>query len=96
MRATQLSENARLTRIYRKKCSSCIGIDHINDANNVFIIQPDYGEQKFSAWVEPKGVTFLCDCPEGNAPLPSDVIPVFHPFRYPQERRRVSDVAPIG
>ena len=96
MRTTQLRDNARSTRIYCKKCYSCIGIDHINYANNVFMIQPDYCEQDFSTWIEPKAVIFLCDYPEKTVPLPSENIPIFHTFKYPQERQRFLDITPIG
>jgi len=60
------------------------------------MIQPDYCEQDFSTWVEPKAVIFLCDYPEETAPLPSENIPIFHTFKYPQERQRFLDITPIG
>lgn len=95
MRVTQLRQDARSTRIYCNHCYSCIAVDHINYANNIFMIQPDHCEQSFNVELAPKAVINLCDYPGDLAPLPSDEIPVFHTTRYPQERQRFLDISPI-
>ena len=93
MRATQLRQDARSTRIHCNHCYSCIAVDHFNYANNIFMILPDHCLQDFDTNSEPKAVVNLCDYPRELADLPSDEIPVFHTFKYTQERQRYLDIS---
>tara|TARA_B110001452_G_scaffold245544_1_gene230292 strand:+ start:194 stop:802 length:609 start_codon:yes stop_codon:yes gene_type:complete len=95
MIATQLRSDARSTRIYCKKCFSCLAIDHVNYQNNIFMIQPDHCTQNFNVDIPPKAVINLIDYPEEVADLDSETIPIFHTTKYPQERKRFLSIEPI-
>ena len=56
MTATQLRKDARSTRIYCKKCFSCVAIDHVFYQNNIFMIQPKHCEYNFDIESPPKAV----------------------------------------
>tara|TARA_Y100001935_G_scaffold53294_1_gene44519 strand:+ start:1115 stop:1723 length:609 start_codon:yes stop_codon:yes gene_type:complete len=96
MVVTHLRDDASSTRVYCKKCYSCIAIDHVNYHNNVFMIQPDHCKQNFNVHIPPKAVINLQDHPEDFIELDSDTIPVFHSRRYPQERKRFLSIEPIS
>ncbi len=57
------------------------------------MILPDHCEQDFDTRSEPKAVINLCHYPGRLADLPSDEFPVFHTFKYPQERQRYLDIS---
>jgi len=88
MRAVQLRDDARSTRVYCSSCYSVIGVDHPAYQDNVFLIWPKHCQTTCDVDLEPTAVLFLRDYPEEVAPVPSEEIPVFHTFVYPQERMR--------
>ena len=88
MRAVQLRDGARSTRVYCASCYSIIGIDHPSYQDNVFLIFPKHCQTTCDVDLEPAAVLFIRDYPEEVAPVPSEEIPVFHTFVYPQERAR--------
>ena len=96
MTATQLRKDARSTRIYCKKCFSCVAIDHVFYQNNIFMIQPEHCEYNFVIESPPKAVINLIDYPGEFADLDSETIPVFHTNKYPQERNRFRSIEPIS
>jgi hypothetical protein len=97
MRATRLRNDGRSTRIYCKSCYSCIAIDHkISYANNVFMFQPDHCRPSFNVELAPTAMIQLRDYPGDTAPTPSEQLPVFHTFRYPQERARFLALSLVG
>ena len=88
MRAVQLRDDARSTRVYCSSCYSVIGVDHPVYEDNVFLMWPKHCQTTCDVDLEPTAVLFLRDYPEEVAPVPSEEIPVFHTFVYPQERAR--------
>ena len=88
MRAVQLRDDARSTRVYCSSCYSVIGVDHPAYQDNVFLMWPKHCQTTCDVDLEPAAVLFLGDYPEEVAPVPSEEIPVFHTFVYPQERMR--------
>ena len=67
---------------------SVIGVDHPAYQDNVFLMWPKHCQTTCDVDLEPTAVLFLRDYPEEVAPVPSEEIPVFHTFVYPQERAR--------
>ena len=96
MRAAQLRDGARSARIYCKSCYSCIAIDHDAYADNVFNVHTDHCQPSFEISIEPTAMIQLCDYPGDIAPIPSEQIPVFHTFRYPQELARFRALPAVG
>ena len=97
MQAVMLRNDGRSTRIYCKYCWSCIAIDHkISYANNVFMFQPDHCKPDFDVNISPTAIIQLNDYPGDCAPVPSEILPVFHTFRYPQERARFLAIPSVG
>ena len=97
MRAARLRDDGRSTRIYCKICYACVAIDHaVSYANNVFMFQPDHCWPNFDVKVGPTAMIQLCDYPGDLTPTPSEQIPVFHTFRYPQERARFVDLPAVS
>ena len=92
MRAVQLRDDARSTRVYCSSCYSIIGIDHPGYQDNVFLMFPKHCQTTCDVDLEPTAVLFLRDYPEEIAPVPSEEIPVFHTFLYPQERTRFTSI----
>ena len=92
MRAVQLRDDARSTRVYCSSCYSIIGIDHPGYQDNVFLMFPKHCQTTCDVDLEPTAVLFLRDYPEEVAPVPSEEIPVFHTFVYPQERVRYRSI----
>jgi len=88
MRAVQLRDDARSTRVYCSSCYSVIGVDHPAYQDNVFLMWPKHCQTTCDVDLEPAAVLFLRDYPEEIAPVPSEEVPVFHTFVYPQERAR--------
>ena len=90
---TQIREDAKSTRIYCKTCYACLGIDHKNSyADNVFMFQPVNCRPEFDMDIAPSAVIGFIDYPGDTAPTPSAALPVFHTFRYPQERDRLFQI----
>ena len=92
MRAVQLRDDARSTRVYCSSCYSLIGIDHPGYQDNVFLMFPKHCQTTCDVDLEPTAVLFLRDYPEEVAPVPSEEIPVFHTLVYPQERARYRSI----
>lgn len=96
MFACQLRADARSTRILCKSCYSCISIDHkVSYSDHVFMFQPDHCKADFDTDVTPIAAINLIDYPHHLAPIPSELLPVFHTFRYPQERARFVAIDPV-
>ena len=92
MRAVQLRDDARSTRVYCSSCYSVIGVDHPVYEDNVFLMWPKHCQTTCDVDLEPTAVLFLKDYPEEIAPVPSEEIPVFHTLLYPQERTRFTSI----
>ena len=92
MRAVQLRDDARSTRVYCSSCYSVIGVDHPVYEDNVFLMWPKHCQTTCNVDLEPTAVLFLKDYPEEIAPVPSEEIPVFHTLVYPQERARYRSI----
>ena len=96
MRAVQLRDGGRSTRIYCKSCYACVAIDHDAYADNVFCVHIDHCSSNFDVSIEPTAAIQLCDYPGDIASMPSEQIPVFHSFRYPQELSRFRALEAVG
>ena len=97
MCAARLRDDGRSTRIYCKSCYACVAIDHVvSYANNVFMVQPDHCRPNFDVTVAPTAMIQLREYPGDLAPTPSAQLPVFHTFRYPQERARFVALPAVG
>ena len=96
MRAVQLRDGARSTRVYCASRYSIIGSDHPSNQDNVSLIFPNHCQTTCDVDLEPAAVLFLRDYPEEVAPVPSEDIPVFHTFVYPQERARFFSIPVVA
>ncbi len=56
---------------------------------------PDHCKADFDTDVTPIAAINLIDYPHHLAPIPSELLPVFHTFRYPQERARFVAIDPV-
>ena len=93
LRTTQLRADAKSTRMYCKICHACLGIDHkVSYQDNVFMFQPVNCRPDFETDIAPCAAIGLIDYPGEIAPLPTEDLPVFHTFRYPQERARLFEI----
>ena len=61
MRAFQLRDNAKSTRVYCIKCYSILGVDHPGYKDNVFMFFKGFCETNFDLSKKPSAIIFLKD-----------------------------------
>jgi hypothetical protein len=88
MIAVKLREDSRSTRVYCTDCYSIVGIDHPAYRNNIFAIFPKHCMNTADLTVPLTAIVHMIDYSEKIGPLPVEEVPVFHTFRFPQERAR--------
>jgi len=88
MIAVKLREDGRSTRVYCTKCYSILGVDHPGYRNNIFLIFSNHCENTGDLTVPLTAMVQMIDYSERIGPLPVEDVPVFHTFRFPQERAR--------
>ena len=64
LRAFQLRENSKSTRVYCIKCFSILGVDHPGYKNNVFMFFKGFCQANFDLEIKPSAAIFLKDFPE--------------------------------
>ena len=64
LRAFQLRENAKSTRVYCIKCFSILGVDHPGYKNNVFMFFKGFCHTNFDLDIKPSAAIYLKDFPE--------------------------------
>ena len=96
MKAYQLRDPARSTRVYCNQCYSILGIDHPAYCDNVFMFFPHHCETDFDLSINPCAVIHMESYP---FPEPADVpddIPVYQSWDNPRDREEfltIPDVA---
>jgi hypothetical protein len=88
MIAVKLREDGRSTRVYCTKCYSILGVDHPGYRNNIFLIFSNHCENTGDLTVPLTAMVQMIDYSERIGPLLVEDVPVFHTFRFPQERAR--------
>ncbi len=95
LKAFQLRDPAKSTRVYCIKCYSIMGVDHPAYSNNVFMFWPKHCSANLDLSIKPCAVIYMSSYQHNNKPdIPSD-IPVFYKFDYPQERNRFLDLPDV-
>ena len=64
LRAFQIRENAKSTRVYCIKCFSILGVDHPGYKNNVFMFFKGFCHTNFDLDIKPSAAIYLKDFPE--------------------------------
>ena len=64
LRAFQLRENAKSTRVYCIKCFSILGVDHPGYKDNVFMFFKGFCQANFDLEIKPSAAIYLKDFPE--------------------------------
>jgi hypothetical protein len=88
MKAFQLRQYAKSTRLYCVLCFSVIGVDYPGYRDNVFMFFKNHCRTSCDLSQSPAAAIYLNDLPDlSKAEVPIDV-PVFHSFRFQQEQSR--------
>jgi hypothetical protein len=88
MKAFQLRQDAKSTRLYCVLCFSVIGVDYPGYRDNVFMFFKNHCRTSCDLSQSPAAAIYLNDLPDlSKAEVPIDV-PVFHSFRFQQEQSR--------
>ncbi len=95
LKAYQLRDPAKSTRVYCTKCYSIMGINHPSYSNNVFMFFPEHCTAKLDLSIKPCAVINMSSYQHGDKPDISIDIPVFHNFDYEQERNRFLDIPDV-
>ena len=88
MIAVKLREDGRSIRVYCTKCYSILGVDQPGYRNNIFLIFSNHCENTGDLTEPLTAMVQMIDYSERIGPLPVEDVPVFHTFRFPQERAR--------
>jgi hypothetical protein len=88
MKAFQLRNPAKSTRVYCTNCYSILGINHPSYSNNVFMFFPNHCEVDLDLSIKPCAAIHMSSYPyDEKANIPYE-IPVFHNWDYSQEKDR--------
>ena len=90
MGAFKLRDNGRSTRLYCKSCYSLIAVDHPSYKSNVLLFFPKHCRAECDSSFPPTAYIFMNDYSEDIGPLPTEDIPLFHSFKFEQERKRLA------
>ena len=94
MKAVQLRNDARSTRVYCKECHAILGIDHPSYSNNVFMFFKNHCETSFKLPHKAVAAIYLDDLPaEASDLIPTD-IPLFYSF--PREREKFRSIDAVS
>jgi hypothetical protein len=94
MKAVQLRNDARSTRVYCKECHAILGIDHPSYSNNVFMFFKNHCETSFKLPHKAVAAIYLEDLPaEASDLIPTD-IPLFYSF--PREREKFRSIDAVS
>src|SRR6516165_1488620 len=88
MIVVKLREDGRSRRIYCTNCYSILGVDHPGYKNNIFLNFPKHCINRGDLTVPLTAIVQMIDYSERIGPMPAEEVPVFHTFRFPQERAR--------
>ena len=95
MKAFQLRNPAKSTRVYCTKCYSILGINHPTYSNNVFMFFPNHCEVNLDLSIKPCASLNMSSYEHEQKEKLSNDIPVFHNFDYPQERERFFSIEDV-
>lgn len=96
MIAVKLRKDGRSTRVYCKNCYSILGTDNPAYRNNIFANFPKHCTNTGDLTVPLTAIVHMIDYSEGIGPLPAEEVPVFHTFRFPQERQRLYSIPAVA
>jgi len=88
MIVVKLREDGHSRRIYCTNCYSILGVYHPGYQNNIFLNFPKHCINRGDLTVPLTAIVQMIDYSERIGPLPVEEVPVFHTFRFPQERAR--------
>lgn len=94
--AVKLREDGRSKRLYCTNCYSILGVDHPAYKNNVFLNFPKHCINGGNLAVPLAAIVMMIDYSERIGPMPVEEAPVFHTFRFPQERERFFSIPAIA
>ena len=86
----KLRDNGRSTRLYCKNCYSLIAVDHPSYKSNILLFFPKHCKSGCDLSFPPTAYIFMDDYSEDIGPFPTQDIPLFHSFKYEQERKRLA------
>ena len=96
MIAVKLREDGRSTRVYCKNCYSILGVDHPGYRDNIFLVFQKHCINTGDLTVPLTAMVQMIDYSERVGPHPVEDVPVFHTFRFPQERARWFSIPAIA
>ena len=94
MKAVQLREGARSTRVYCQDCYSVLGVDHPAYSNNVFMFFKNHCETNFKLTHKAVAAIYLEDLPPNERHLIPNDIPLFYSF--PREREKFRSINAVS
>ena len=94
MKAVQLRNDARSTRVYCRECHAILGIDHPNYSNNVFMFFKNHCETSFKLPKRAVAAIYLDDLPADTSHLIPTNIPLFYSF--PREREKFRSIDAVS
>ena len=94
MKAVQLRNDARSTRVYCKECHAILGIDHPSYSDNVFMFFKNHCETSFKLPHKAVAAIFLGDLPSDASHLIPTDIPLFYSF--PREREKFRSIDAVS
>jgi hypothetical protein len=96
MIAVKLRADGRSTRVYCTSCYSILGVDHPGYRDNIFLTFAKHCINTGDLTVPLTAMVQMIDYSERIGPLPAEEVPVFHTFRFPQERARWLSIPAIA
>ncbi|MEC8775546.1 MAG: hypothetical protein VXX79_11945 [Pseudomonadota bacterium] len=96
MRAFQLRDPARSTRVFCAKCYSILGVDHPAYADNVFMFFPDHCETDVDLSIKPSALIHMESYPGAAPPDIPDDIPVYQNWDDPKDREAYLEIPDIA
>ena len=94
MKASQLREVVRSTRVYCLDCYSVLDVDHPAYSNNVFMFFKNHCETDFKLPQKAVAAIYLEDLPPNESHLIPNDIPLFYSF--PREREKFRSINAVS
>ena len=92
MKAFQLREGGKSTRVYCTLCFSLLGVEHPSYRNNVFMFFKQHCRVNFDISQTPAAAIYLNELPDiSKLEVPLSV-PIFYSFRFQQELMRFREI----
>lgn len=96
MVVVKIREDGRSRRIHCTNCYSVLGVDHPNYNDTVFLNWPEHCINGGDLTTPLSAIVMMIDYSERIGPFPVETVPIFHTFRYPQERARFRSLEAVA